>query len=724
MQSAYRDLHPTLQQVLLRQKGWNELREVQEAAYRSISSGKSVLVTAPTAGGKSEAAMLPVIDGILRHGYPGVACLYLSPLKALINDQEERFSTFCTPAGLTVMKWHGDVPKGSRAWKEGEPPHILLITPESLEVLLMEREIAPDLAALQFIIVDEVHAFVDSERGAQLLCLLDRVDRLAGRAVQRIGLSATVGNPGDVLLWLAGDQREKEIVSVPAPPKEKRFTFTVEPDEERRMDAIARIVTGRKALVFVNSRAEAERVAKGLKGTVANLSVHHSSLSPELRKAAEAVISGEGGGCIICTSTLELGIDIGDLDVVVQVGPPNSVSSFLQRMGRSGRRSRAAFVAWVLRSPVELLFSAAVLECAAKKEVEPLVPPRLPYTVLLQQLFVALQGAGRISRRHLLQEIRSLSPFRAIGQETFSLLLDHLVREGYLVTDGDMLMAGGRAETEFGRSNWKEIFSVIAGGGEYRAVTPDGEVVGTLDARFVVSRGARDFALGGASWQVVKCDEARNVVVVVPGAGQKSRVFWTGGDGGFSPLVCSAARRIIAAGKTTLPLAGKDRAILAGALAVLPPGIRTGHLQITEEKGKRGTEVFVFTFRGRKVNRVLAALIARETEGAGPSASDDMAVMVRMQRPGSGGTGRVYNALGPILQYGTREIEDALVLPPRDGWKFARALPDPMFRDMVMTDYFDVPGYIAAMDGVEIQGDRVIPGAGEPQHGEAEEEEP
>jgi ATP-dependent Lhr-like helicase len=175
--SVFPTLHESLRQVLSQRLGWLELREVQERACVAISAGNDTLVIAPTAGGKSEAALIPVMDAVLKNGLPGVACLYIAPLKALINDQEERFSLFCLPASLSVMKWHGDVPKGGRSWK-GEPPHFLMITPESLEVLLQERELSQDLRQVRFVIVDELHAFVETERGVHLRVLLDRLTSL------------------------------------------------------------------------------------------------------------------------------------------------------------------------------------------------------------------------------------------------------------------------------------------------------------------------------------------------------------------------------------------------------------------------------------------------------------------------------------------------------------------------------------------------------------------
>ncbi|MFA4848498.1 MAG: DEAD/DEAH box helicase [Methanoregula sp.] len=498
MSSAFSSLHESLQQVLAQRLDWTELREVQERAYTTIVSGKDVLVIAPTAGGKSEAALIPVMDDILKHSRMGVACLYISPLKALINDQEDRFREFCIPTSLTVMKWHGDVPKGDRGWKDGEPPHFLMITPESLEVLLQEKKLSSDLRRIRTVIIDELHAFVESERGVQLKVLLSQLDRITKRPIQRVGLSATTGNPEEVLRWMSDDRHGSELVAIPAPPRDKQFRFIIEEDEEKRIDALVGIVRGRKALVFVNSRSIAEKLMRSASGRIRNLHIHHSSLSLATRKESEEAFSSQDGACIICTSTLELGIDIGDLDVVVQVGPPNSVSSFLQRLGRSGRRDKAAYVAWLLKDPCEFLCSVTIIECAMKKEVEPLTPLKKPYNVLVQQLFLYLFRHAQASRRQLVTSVLSHSAFVNIKPEMLDRIITYLIERGYLTPDGEMVMLGETAEREFGRSNFKDLYSVIIGGGEYRAVTPDGEVVGKLDARFVNSRNDGEISLGGA----------------------------------------------------------------------------------------------------------------------------------------------------------------------------------------------------------------------------------
>jgi ATP-dependent helicase Lhr and Lhr-like helicase len=692
--SVFSTLHESLQQVLAQRLEWTELREVQERTYGAVVTGSDVLVIAPTAGGKSEAALIPVMDDILKNGRMGVSCLYISPLKALINDQEDRFRTFCVPTSLSVMKWHGDVTKGDRSWKDGEPPHFLMITPESLEVLLQEKDLSSDLRQVRTIIIDELHAFVESERGVHLKVLLDRMDHITKRQVQRIGLSATAGNPEDILAWLSEGRHNATLVTIASPPKEKQFQFIMEPEEKDRINALARIVEGKKALVFVNSRSVAEKLMKESAGRIRNLHIHHSSLSPATKKASEEAFTSQDGACIICTSTLELGIDIGDLDVVVQVGPPNSVSSFLQRMGRSGRRGKSAYVAWVLQNPCELLCSIAIIECATRKDVENLEPPLKPYNVLLQQIFLNVYHHSRISRRKLITTLLSPPVFRGLGQKVLDQIITYLISTSYLTIDGEMLMLGTEAEHEFGRSNWKDLYSVISGGGEYRAMTPDGEVIGKLDARFVNSKNAEEISLGGRNWSMVKCDEGHNIVVVVPSGSASSRIFWTSaGEGGFSPLVCRMIRKIHARGGSVLPLGEHDQEILQTVLARIPGDVEGNGFHVVELNGVKGVEIHIFTFSGSRFNRLLASLLQNRLGGKAHVNYNDF--IVKVMRAGKEQAGqRVINALREIQTMGRDEIGDTLPTTPVEGWKFARALPPALFADMLLSDHYHVEEFI------------------------------
>jgi len=701
--SVFLSLHESLQQVLAQRLDWSELREVQEQSYAAVTSGNDVLVIAPTAGGKSEAALIPVMDDILKHGRPGVTCLYISPLKALINDQEDRFAAFCVPTSLSVKKWHGDVPKGDRSWK-GEPPHFLMITPESLEVLLQERTLSADLRQVRFIIIDELHAFVETDRGVHLKVLLDRMDTITGRQVQRIGLSATTGNPEEVLRWLSDDRHGTALVAIPSPPQEKRFSFLVEPEERKRIDAIAGIVAGRKALVFVNSRSSAENLAKSLHGRVKNLHIHHSSLSTETRKAAEDAFLSQDGACIICTSTLELGIDIGDLDVVVQVGPPDSVSSFLQRMGRSGRRGMAAYVSWVLKDSCELLCSCAIIECAMAREVEKLRPPEKPFNVLLQQLFLFLHHHPRSSRRKISTELLSHPVFGSISRKELDQVFRHLVAGGYITADGEMLMPGTEAERVLGRSNWKDLYSVISGGGEYRAMTPEGELVGKLDARFVNSRSEDGITLGGREWSMVKCDEGHNIVVVVPSGSGASRTFWTGsgGDNGLSPLVCERIEMIRMRGESVLPLGDREKEQLQPPLLKIPEGTGTHGLYILERNTPGRREVVVYSLHGSRFNRVLAILLRKCLGAKARSRSTDF--VVRVTGTGKTGAGKkVASALESVRSMNRDEIGAMLPIPPRDGWKFAGLLPDNLFSACAFSDYYHIGEFFEELSSMEIR---------------------
>jgi ATP-dependent Lhr-like helicase len=694
MASAFSALHESLQTVLSQRLGWTELREVQERSYRAVAKGSDVLVIAPTAGGKSEAALIPVIDDLLKNGRAGVACIYISPLKALINDQEERFSAFCIPTGLTVMKWHGDVPKGDRAWKEGEKPHILMITPESLEVLLHEPKLAVALKNLRCVIIDELHAFVEAERGAHLKTLLYRIDRIAQRPVQRIGLSATVGNPGEILGWLSDHRHGDEVVAVSSMSKQKRFSFVIEAKEKDRMDAVVRTVAGKKALVFVNSRRDAENVMNVIAPRVENVYIHHSSLSVAVRKEAEEAFSREGGACIICTSTLELGIDIGDLDVVVQLGPPNSVSSFLQRMGRSGRRGQSAYVAWVLRDACELLCSTAIIESAMHHRVEPLHPQKRPYNVLVQQMFLFVHRTRRTTRRQVEHSLRSFPPFAGIPTATVGKIITHAIEQGYLTTDGDMLMFGERAEQTFGNANWKDLYSVIMGAGEFRAVTPEGEVIGRLDARFVSSRAAGEFSLGGKVWSMVKCDEGHNLVVVVPGTEQTSRAFWTGGGlAGFSPLVCAAVQEIISRGSSVLPLPPPEEEILRERIRRLPHKIPKTGLCVWERRSGNRIEVVILSLYGSQMNRLLTILLGQILGKRVRVRYSDFSVLI--QNVGRDGAAQRVKDVLQVIKALDRDAIGAIVPAlPADTWKFGEVLPKDVLKDMALSEQYHIEEFI------------------------------
>jgi ATP-dependent Lhr-like helicase len=689
MPGAYDELHSTLQLTLMQRLGWCALRPLQEETYEAASTGADLLVIAPTAGGKTEAAMIPVVDRALKDGAPGVYCIYLSPLKALINDQLDRVSRLCTPGRLTAAAFHGDVPMADRRCDPDDEPHVLLITPESLEVMLHSPASLRRFAPLRFVVIDEVHAFVGSDRGVQVRCLLDRLDRAAGRSVQRIGLSATVGNPDAVLSWLSGPGRSRSLVRVESPPAPRHFSFHLEPDEQMRADAIIKLVRGRRSLLFVRSRSEVERLSTHLDGRIPGLYCHHSSVSPATRANAERAAKEGEPFCIVCTSTLELGIDIGDLDRVVQLGPPSSVASFLQRLGRTGRRDRPARFAFLLSRPCELLLALGAVEAAMRGEAEPVTPPSLPYHILAQQVLLALTARRRTTRGELVEWVGSLGPFGSIPVADINGILDLLLSEEFIVSDGDLFMVGPATETVFGGERRQELFSALRGGRDYRAITPDGEEVGRLDARFARSEDTGSFSLGGRGWNVIGRDDTHGLVIVEPGNGAVSRrPYWSGTRGGASPQIARAALRLLSARATSLPLDPHTQEVFMEALSGVPTGIDQEGVTIVERWTGPALEVMVLTPFGAQGNGLVASFLHNRLGEKISIRPTDFGILIRRAGKKVGeGARRVHAALEEMRSAPYDVVAATLPPVPSSARAFGPLVPPALFERMIAEDY-------------------------------------
>src|ERR1035438_8843872 len=320
---------------------------------------------APTAGGKTEAAFLPVLSRMLTEDWQGLGVLYLCPLRALLNNLHVRLSGYAELVGRRVGLWHGDVTGPHRSRLLADPPDVLLTTPESLESMLVSTRVdaASWFANLRVVIIDEAHAFVADDRGWHLLAVLARVSHLAQRELQRVALSATIGNPDEVMEWLTtGCRAPRRIVNPPAP---------VTPPPEITLDyvgslanaalVISRLHRGEKRLAFVDSRARAEQLAASLREHGTTTFVSHGSLGVDERRQTEKAFAEARDCVIVATSTLELGIDIGDLDRVIQIDAPPSVASFLQRLGRSGRRAETTRNTTVLATSDDAFLRAAAV---------------------------------------------------------------------------------------------------------------------------------------------------------------------------------------------------------------------------------------------------------------------------------------------------------------------------------------------------------------------------
>ena len=399
--SAFDQLDPLVQHHIVNTLGWRELRELQEQSIIPIQAGNHCLLLAPTAGGKTEAATFPILSRICGENWSGLSVLYVCPLKALLNNIHERLEGYCRMVGRRCDLWHGDIGPSQRNRIKSDPPDILLTTPESLEVMLIStKEDGRDmLRGVRTVIIDEIHAFAGDDRGWHLLALLERIGRLAGREIQRVGLSATVGNPEELLTWLAGHcEGGRQVVQPSAPGATARTDVQLDYVGTLQNAAlvISRLHRGEKRLVFCDSRSRVEELGNELRQLGVSVFLSHSSLSAEERRTSEKAFSEAQDCVIVSTSTLELGIDVGDLDRVIQIDAPWTVASFLQRLGRTGRRSGALRnCLFLTTSENALLRAGALLDLWESGFVEPVAPPARPLHLFAQQLMaLSLQEGG------------------------------------------------------------------------------------------------------------------------------------------------------------------------------------------------------------------------------------------------------------------------------------------------------------------------------------------
>jgi ATP-dependent Lhr-like helicase len=543
--------HPALQHHIVNSLGWRELRPFQDAVIPPILAGQHLIVLAPTAGGKTEAAFFPVLSRMLSEGWGGLSVLYLCPIKALLNNLDARLQRYCTLVGRRAGLWHGDVSTPARRRILREPPDVLLTTPESLEVMLVSPNVdARSLFAnLQVVIIDEIHAFAGDDRGWHLLSVLERVSRLAGRELQRLGLSATVGNPEMLVDWLAGGcLRERRVMLPPnhsAAPADVTLDFVG--SLENAALVISRLHRGEKRLVFIDSRAKAEQIGSELHRLGVMAFVTHSSLSQEQRHQAEDAFANREDCVIVATSVLELGIDVGDLDRVIQIDSPPGVASFLQRMGRTGRRSGASRNCLFLATRDEpLLQAAAVIDLWEAGYVEPIQPPVEPYHVLAQQLMALILQEQGIGRRTWLDWLRNVPAFSRMPQAGIDSVVQWMLEQEVLWDEEGILGIGRKGEDEYGRRHFMELLSVFLSPPLFTVLHGRQEVGFVDELTFLgKSEGPRVLLLGGRSWRVTHIDWSRKSAYV-EASEDRGRSRWKGEGRGLPFRLSQAIKSVLA----------------------------------------------------------------------------------------------------------------------------------------------------------------------------------
>jgi ATP-dependent helicase Lhr and Lhr-like helicase len=679
-------LHPTLAYHLVNTLGWSSLRPLQRDAVIPVLRGDDALLLAPTASGKTEAAVFPMLTRMAEEGWTGLSVLYLCPLKALLNNLLPRLEVYGGWAGRRVALWHGDTPASRRKSMLADPPDLMLTTPESLESMLVSASVDHTrlFSGVQAVIVDEVHAFAGGDRGWHLLAVLERLSRIAGRPIQRLGLSATVGNPGDLLTWLQGSSAGKRAAAIVAPSAgmdgstvsrvrsdetDVAATRTIAADADIHLDyvgsvgnaakVIAALHRGEKRLVFCDSKRLVEQLGAQLRELGVTTYLIHASLSLGERRQAEHAFA-EGRDCVVVsTSALELGIDVGDLDRVIQVNAPLTVAAFLQRLGRSGRRAGATRNCLFLAlGEDDLLLAAGLLLAWSRGFVEQVSAPPEPRHITAQQLLALCLQEGQVGERTW-QEWLPLNALTTAAQP----IARYLVEQGYLNSDAGMLFIGPEAERRFGHRHFMSLMAVFTAPPEFTVLHGRDEL-GRVDPSLLADQveGPRLLLLGGRSWHVTWTDWKRRRCFVEP-AESGGRARWlSGGASGLSYEVTRSMRDVLLGEEVPVTLTRRASGALAGLRSDGHGRVHPAGLLIS----KSDLDLRWWTWAGYRANLTLKATLGGLADQA--QRVDDVSIRLRRDLPPT------------TWHAAASELADRLTLPDVDekalaGLKFSEALP-------------------------------------------------
>ena len=582
------------------------MRPTQLQAIEPILSGLHCLLLAPTAGGKTEAAIIPVLSRMLTHAWPGVSVIYVCPIKALLNNLEQRLSHYAGLVGRRVAVWHGDVSQSQKSHALKDAPDIILTTPESLEGMLVSTRIDRKVwfGNLRVVIADELHAFAADDRGWHMRAVLHRLQQYVPQEMQRLGLSATVSNPEELLNWFA-PTGVKKVVGTAAVSTDADVTVDFVGSLVNAGTVIARLHRGSKRLVFCDSRSSAEQLTSMLRGQDVRAFLSHASLSHSERKLAETAFSEEKDCVIVATSTLELGIDVGDLDHVIQIDAPSTVSSFLQRMGRTGRRAGSQrSCLFLCTNDDSLMLAMGICRLWGEAWVEAAYPPPEPWAIVAQQAIAATLERSQWPRQELVALL--LGAFPESGQQGISEVINHIVQTGYLTDTDGVLQIGPMTEKQFGRSHYKDLLATFSGAQLLLGRFGNMEV-GYIDPTMLTGeKQDRLILLAGKSWRITEVDWKRRTVWLKP-AKEGGKARWKGTGRTLSREIAQGILRALREG-TQGPTVISKRASLQieQILEEVPDTGSVGTLAVTrsESGGAR-----LWTFGGTRANRTIAKQI-------------------------------------------------------------------------------------------------------------------
>lgn len=538
------DLLSSTMQKKIWDKKWKQFTPIQDKAIPAIiETDHDVIISSGTASGKTEAAFLPILSKIEKTAGNSLKVLYISPLKALINNQFERIEDLCDGLDITIHRWHGDVSQNKKKKFAENPTGILQITPESIESLFINRTgiLSRMFQDLEFIVLDEIHSFLDNERGVQLRSLLSRLEAYTKKRPRYIGLSATIDNFEYVKEWVNFQNQEKVNIIQEAGDKGLQYHlmhFQVEDPTKMPLELfedIRELTRDLKAIIFCNSRGLVEEMTVMLnrlaekEGIGETYYPHHSSVDKKEREFVEKTIATSNyPKSVVATSSLELGIDIGSIDIVIQVDSTFSVSSLRQRLGRSGRKQEADNMLQLYStSSHSLLQSIAVMELALMKWVEPAEGYLEPFDVLFHQIISICHQFNGIQRDTLIEVIKTNASFHKLERELVNEMIDHMIEKDQLeeLSGVRELIVGLEGERLL-RS--KDFYAVFMTKDEFEVVNGTRKI-GTVDKTPFIKVGDR-ILLAGKVWQINEVDVKRDKLYVTK-APQGARPKYAGMGG-------------------------------------------------------------------------------------------------------------------------------------------------------------------------------------------------
>jgi len=643
--SAFQRLNPIIQEELYRMK-WTALRPIQvDAIHAVLGSDAHLIISANTAGGKTEAAFLPILSDIVEDHASSVRALYVGPLKALINDQFRRLEELCEHAEIPVHKWHGDVGQSKKHRVLKSPGGVLLITPESIESLFINHPDKLDklFSNLTYIVIDELHAFLGTERGAQLRSLLARLTQRENRDMRIIGLSATLGDMSSAQQWV--DRRNPDNVALITSDDNKTIKYIIKgyrrletgeecgedstdeedaesiatPDDFRLAKDIINTFAGKTALVFANSKKQLELYAD-LTGRLLSQAgqpnpfrIHHGSLSKAEREDTEEALRSSRPTATFCSSTLELGIDVGKVRAVGQIGAPWSVSSLKQRLGRSGRGEGEPSVLWLYvvedaateqsrpidRLYPQLLRAIAMTELMLEHWCEPPDIERWHLSTLVQQIMSAIAEVGGASASTLYERLVARGSFENIDLQTFIRILrgmgaNDLVEQ---TPEGTIILGlkGERIVRSF------DFYSAFVTEKELR-VLHRGHLIGTVSA--LPTTGADGFLiLAGRRWKIIEINLDREEILVEPSRGGRLPLFAGSLGPDLHPRIHEKMREVLSDTKVPIYLDQVAKEMLHEARTFAQKSDILRHPFFRD-----GNNTIWFTWCGARVNRTLLGL--------------------------------------------------------------------------------------------------------------------